>query len=49
MQEIKEGRKASHTSPKVLFSCKDRPMELRNTDASKVDQIGTLSREFGLS
>lgn len=43
MQEFKEGRKASHTSPQVIFSHRDPPMELRDTDAKKGDNIGYIT------
>lgn len=40
MQEFKEGRKASHTAPQVLFSHREPPRELQNTDAMTGDNIG---------
>lgn len=43
MQEFKEGRKASQTSPQVIFSHKDPPMELRDTDAKTGDNIGYIT------
>ena len=43
MQEFKEGRKASHTSPQVIFSHRDPPMELRDTDARTGDNIGYIT------
>ncbi|XP_054724002.1 probable actin-related protein 2/3 complex subunit 2 [Uloborus diversus] len=43
MQEFKEGRKASHTAPQVLFSHKEPPMELANTDARTGDNIGYIT------
>ena len=43
MQEFKEGRKASHTAPQVLFSHKEPPMELANTDARVGDNIGYVT------
>ena len=43
MQEFKEGRKASHTSPQVIFSHRDPPMELRDTDAKTGDDIGYIT------
>lgn len=43
MSELKEGRKASHTSPQVLFSHRDPPMELKNTDARTGDNIGYIT------
>ncbi|XP_003746516.1 actin-related protein 2/3 complex subunit 2 [Galendromus occidentalis] len=39
MQEFKEGRKASHTAPQVLFSHREPPRELQNTDAMTGDNI----------
>ena len=42
-QEFKEGRKASHGSPQVLFSHKDPPKELQGTDAAKGDNIGYIT------
>lgn len=43
MQEFKEGRKASHTSPQVIFSHKDPPRELKDTDAKTGDNIGYIT------
>lgn len=43
MQEFKEGRRASHTSPQVIFSHRDPPMELRDTDAKTGDNIGYIT------
>lgn len=43
MQEFKEGRKASQTSPQVIFSLKEPPMELRDTDAKTGDDIGYIT------
>lgn len=43
MSELKEGRKASHTSPQVLFTHKEPPMELKNTDAKTGDNIGYIT------
>lgn len=43
MQEFKEGRKASHTSPQVLFSHREPPLELKNTDAKTGDNIGYIT------
>lgn len=43
MQEFKEGRKASHTAPQVLFSHKEPPMELANTDARVGENIGYIT------
>lgn len=46
MQELREGRKASHTAPQVLFSHREPPMELANTDARVGDNIGYVT--FGM-
>jgi len=43
MQEFKEGRRANHTGPQVLFSYKDPPMELQNTDALSGKNIGYIT------
>lgn len=43
MQELKEGRRASHTSPQVLFSHREPPLELANTDARVGDNIGYVT------
>lgn len=43
MQEFKEGRRASHTAPQVLFSHKEPPLELNNTDAVTGDNIGYVT------
>ncbi|XP_077295228.1 actin-related protein 2/3 complex, subunit 2 isoform X2 [Arctopsyche grandis] len=43
MQELKEGRRASHTAPQVLFSHKEPPLELLNTDARVGDNIGYVT------
>lgn len=43
MQELKEGRRASHTAPQVLFSHREPPMELANTDARVGDNIGYVT------
>ncbi|CAB0012210.1 unnamed protein product [Nesidiocoris tenuis] len=43
MQEFKEGRRASHTAPQVLFSHKEPPLELHNTDACVGDNIGYIT------
>ncbi|TMS11884.1 Actin-related protein 2/3 complex subunit 2 [Larimichthys crocea] len=40
MQEFKEGRRASHTAPQVLFSHREPPLELKDTDAAVGDNIG---------
>ena len=39
LQELREGRRASHTAPQVLFSHREPPLELQNTDAKIGDNI----------
>jgi actin related protein 2/3 complex, subunit 2 len=46
MQELKEGRRASHTAPQVLFSHREPPLELQNTDARVGENIGYIT--FGI-
>lgn len=46
MQELKEGRRASHTSPQVLFSHREPPLELAGSDARVGDNIGYVT--FGM-
>lgn len=43
MQEFKEGRRASHTAPQVLFSHREPPLELANTDARVGENIGYIT------
>jgi len=43
MQEFREGRRASHTAPQVLFSHREPPLELRNTGAKIGDNIGYIT------
>uniref|UniRef100_A0A8C4LY19 Arp2/3 complex 34 kDa subunit n=1 Tax=Equus asinus asinus TaxID=83772 RepID=A0A8C4LY19_EQUAS len=43
MQEFKEGRRASHTAPQVLFSHREPPLELKDTDAAVGDNIGYIT------
>lgn len=43
MQELKEGRRASHTAPQVLFSHREPPRELQNTDARVGENIGYIT------
>ncbi|CAH0725571.1 unnamed protein product, partial [Brenthis ino] len=43
MQELKEGRRASHTAPQVLFSHKEPPLELLDTDAKVGDNISYVT------
>lgn len=42
-QEFKEGRRASHTAPQVLFSHREPPLELKDTDATVGDNIGYIT------
>ncbi|GAA6089702.1 actin-related protein 2/3 complex subunit 2-like, partial [Tachysurus ichikawai] len=41
--EFKEGRRASHTAPQVLFSHREPPLELKDTDATVGDNIGYIT------
>lgn len=43
MQELREGRRASHTAPQVLFTHREPPLELANTDAKVGDNIGYVT------
>lgn len=43
MQEFKEGRKASHNAPQVLFSHREPPRELNDTGAKVGDNIGYIT------
>lgn len=43
MQELKEGLRASHTAPPVLFSHREPPLELANTDARVGENIGYVT------
>lgn len=43
MQEFKEGRRASHTAPQVLFSHREPPLELQNSDALVGENIGYIT------
>jgi len=43
MQEFKEGRKASATAPQVLFSNKEPPFGLKDTDARKGEGVGYIT------
>uniref|UniRef100_A0A8D0CKG1 Arp2/3 complex 34 kDa subunit n=1 Tax=Scleropages formosus TaxID=113540 RepID=A0A8D0CKG1_SCLFO len=43
MQEFKEGRRASHTAPQVLFNHREPPLELKDTDAAIGDNIGYIT------
>jgi len=43
LQEFKEGRKASHTTPQVLYSSKKPPMGLQDTDAMQGEGVGYVT------
>ncbi|XP_023014449.1 actin-related protein 2/3 complex, subunit 2 [Leptinotarsa decemlineata] len=43
MQELKEGLRASHTAPPVLFSHREPPLELQNTDAKVDNNVGYVT------
>nr|XP_035962206.1 actin-related protein 2/3 complex subunit 2-like [Halichoerus grypus] len=43
MQEFKEGCRTSHTAPQVLFSHKEPPLELKDTNAAMGDNIGYIT------
>ncbi|CAH0564865.1 unnamed protein product [Brassicogethes aeneus] len=43
MQELKEGLRASHTAPPVLFSHREPPRELANTDAKVDNNVGYVT------
>ncbi|KAF5291413.1 hypothetical protein FQR65_LT01724 [Abscondita terminalis] len=43
MQELKEGLRASHTAPPVLFSHREPPRELQNTDAVIDNKVGYVT------
>ena len=47
LQELREGRRASHTAPQVLFSHREPPLELQDTDARVGDNIGYIT--FGMA
>ena len=42
-QEFKEGRRKFQQAPQVLFSHRDPPQELANTDARVGDNIGYIT------
>lgn len=42
MQELKEGLRASHTAPPVLFSHREPPLELQDTDATVDNNVGKM-------
>lgn len=46
MQELREGRRASHTAPQVLFTHREPPLELANSGAKIGDNIGYVT--FGM-
>nr|XP_025709289.1 actin-related protein 2/3 complex subunit 2-like [Callorhinus ursinus] len=43
MQEFKEGRRASPTAPQVLFSHREPPLELKDTNVAVGDNIGYIT------
>ncbi|XP_052807793.1 actin-related protein 2/3 complex subunit 2-B-like [Mya arenaria] len=43
MQEFKEGRRNNQQAPQVLFSHKEPPMELKDTDARTGENIGYIT------
>ncbi|KAK2187890.1 hypothetical protein NP493_151g01031 [Ridgeia piscesae] len=43
MQEFKEGRRRYQQAPQVLFTHKEPPLELKNTDARVGDNIGYIT------
>jgi actin related protein 2/3 complex subunit 2 len=43
MQEFKEGRRQYQQAPQVLYSHKEPPLELQNTDAKLGDNIGYIT------
>lgn len=43
LQELREGRRASHTAPQVLFSHREPPLELQSTEAKIGDNIGYIT------
>lgn len=43
MQAFKEGHRASPTAPRVLFSPRDPPLELKDPDAAVGDNIGYIT------
>ena len=46
LQELREGRRASHTAPQVLFSHREPPLELQSTESKIGDNIGYIT--FGI-
>lgn len=47
LQELKEGRRASHTAPQVLFNHREPPLELQDSEAAVGDCIGYIT--FGIN
>lgn len=43
LQELKEGRRASHTAPQVLFSHREPPLELQDAGTAVSDCIGYIT------
>ncbi|XP_012270460.1 probable actin-related protein 2/3 complex subunit 2 [Orussus abietinus] len=43
LQELKEGRRASHTAPQVLFNHREPPLELQDSDAAVGDRVGYIT------
>lgn len=43
LQELKEGRRASHTAPQVMFNHREPPLELQDCDAAVGDSIGYIT------
>ena len=43
VQEFKEGRRRYQQAPQVLFTHKEPPLELKNTDARVGDNIGYIT------
>lgn len=43
MQEFKEGKRGSQTAPHVLFSHKEPPLELQDTDARVGENVGYIT------
>lgn len=46
LQELKEGRRASHTAPQVLFSHREPPLELVDAGTTISDCVGYIT--FGM-
>ncbi|XP_015604037.1 probable actin-related protein 2/3 complex subunit 2 [Cephus cinctus] len=43
LQELKEGRRASHTAPQVLFNHREPPRELQDSDAAVNSCVGYIT------